>query len=160
MRRKDREIESVEEILEILDRCAVCRLGLAQDGQPYIVPLNYGYAWEGGKLTLYFHSAGEGRKLDILRENNRACFEVDGGHRLLEAADPCGHSFAYESVIGFGRVDFLTEREEKTAALNRLMQHQTGKDAAYPYSDAQLDAVTIYRLTVSSFTGKRNAVRG
>jgi nitroimidazol reductase NimA-like FMN-containing flavoprotein (pyridoxamine 5'-phosphate oxidase superfamily) len=159
MRRKDREITETGAIIAVIDRCKVCRLGLSEDGRPYVVPLNFGYTFEGGVLTLFFHGAHEGRKIDILKRNPRACFEIDCDHELLEADTACGHGFAFASVIGFGAVEFITAAEEKTGALNQLMKHQTGKPIAYHYSEAELNGVCVYKMVVEEFTGKRRKSR-
>jgi nitroimidazol reductase NimA-like FMN-containing flavoprotein (pyridoxamine 5'-phosphate oxidase superfamily) len=74
MRRKEREIREIKDLLDIIEKCKNCRLGLCDDNQPYIVPLNYGYAYRDSVLTLYFHSAKEGKKMDIIKRNNKACF--------------------------------------------------------------------------------------
>jgi nitroimidazol reductase NimA-like FMN-containing flavoprotein (pyridoxamine 5'-phosphate oxidase superfamily) len=155
MRRADREITGTGDKLEIIGRCKVCRLGMADGEEPYIVPLNFGYEYTEGTLSLYFHSAREGRKIDILRKNRRACFEMDGEHRLIEGDAACGYGFSYESVTGFGLVEFIEDREEKVRALNLLMRHQTGEDRDFDYQEAQLDRVAVYRLRVESFSGKR-----
>jgi nitroimidazol reductase NimA-like FMN-containing flavoprotein (pyridoxamine 5'-phosphate oxidase superfamily) len=154
MRRKDREITEIEEILEVIGRCKVCRLAMAENNLPYVVPLNFGWDYEDGELSLYFHGAREGKKIDILKKNPEVCFEMDGAHRLIEGPEPASYSFAYESVIGFGRVEFLEGDEEKTYGLNRLMVHQAGKgDFVYPAP--QLQTVEVYKLRARSFTGKR-----
>ena len=62
MRRKDREISDYSEIIRIIESCSVCRLGLMDENEAYIVPMNFGYIVENKDLTLYFHSAKEGRK--------------------------------------------------------------------------------------------------
>jgi nitroimidazol reductase NimA-like FMN-containing flavoprotein (pyridoxamine 5'-phosphate oxidase superfamily) len=155
MRRADREITGIQEKLAVIEQNKVCRLGLSDKGQPYIVPLNFGYTCEDGALTLYFHSAHEGRKIDIIKENNRACFEVDGEHQLLEADTACGHSYAFSSVIGFGFIEFIENTEEKIRALNILMKHQTGRDIAHTYTEARLNAVCVYRLIIEEWSGKR-----
>jgi nitroimidazol reductase NimA-like FMN-containing flavoprotein (pyridoxamine 5'-phosphate oxidase superfamily) len=155
MYRKDREITDVARKLAVIGRYKVCRLGLSEDKRPYVVPLNYGYAYEGGVLTLYFHGALRGRKRDIILQNSAACFEVDGGHRLIEADTACNHAFTYESVIGFGNITVINAKDEKADALNMIMRHQTGKDRAYAFSDKELDSVTAYRFTVDEFTGKQ-----
>jgi len=75
MRRSDREVTDVDEKLGIVARCKVCRLGMIDEtvgpGEPYIVPLNFGYEYVDGVLFLYLHGAGEGRKINILKNN---CF--------------------------------------------------------------------------------------
>jgi len=155
MRRKEREITDIEEKLKIIGQCKICRLGMSDNGQPYIVPLSFGWRFESGRLTLYFHSAHEGKKIDILKNNNRACFEMDTGFALIEAAQACGYGCAYASVIGSGSVEFIDSPEEKALALNSLMKHQSGKDAEYHYSDEALASVTVYKMNVEEFSGKK-----
>ena len=155
MRRQDRAITGIGEILGVIERCKVCRLGLSVNGQPYVVPLNFGYTFAHNALTLFFHSAREGRKIDMIRQNNRACVEMDCDHELLEADSACGHSFAFSSIIGFGTIEFIDSVEGKTQALDILMKHQTGTDTPHSYSEAHLAAVCVYRMHVTELTGKR-----
>jgi nitroimidazol reductase NimA-like FMN-containing flavoprotein (pyridoxamine 5'-phosphate oxidase superfamily) len=157
MRRADREITAAADKLEIIGRSKVCRLGMADGDEPYIVPLNFGYEYAEGILFLYFHSAREGRKTAVLRKNRRVCFEMDGEHRLVEGDAACEYGFSYESVIGVGLAEPVEDRKEKIRVLNLLMKHQTGEDRDFSYQEAQLDRVAVYRLRVESFTGKRRA---
>jgi len=154
MRRKDREITSLNEKLEIIDRCKVCRLALAEDNVPYIVSLNFGYSFNNETLILYFHSAKEGKKLDILQKNNQVCFEMDCCTKLIEANTVCNYSYAFKSIIGSGKVYFPDDVQEKISALNFLMKHQTGKDIEYSFSDLDLVEVAVYKLVVDEFSGK------
>jgi nitroimidazol reductase NimA-like FMN-containing flavoprotein (pyridoxamine 5'-phosphate oxidase superfamily) len=66
MRRKDREVTDMNEIIEIIKKCDVCRLAFFDKEYPYIVPLNFGYSYDGAKLELYFHGANAGKKLELL----------------------------------------------------------------------------------------------
>jgi nitroimidazol reductase NimA-like FMN-containing flavoprotein (pyridoxamine 5'-phosphate oxidase superfamily) len=157
MRRKDREINDPDEKLAVIARCKVCRLALSDGDAPYIVPLNFGYTYQDNTLCLYFHSANEGRKLDILKKNNRACFEIDCEHKLIEADRACAYGFAFASVVGFGAIEILKTDEEKIRGLNVLMKHQTGKDAALDYGEKELRSVVVMRMTVAEFTGKRKS---
>lgn len=86
MRRDDREVKNMEEIQEILDTCKVCRLGMADGSRIYIVPMNFGYEFEGDSLILYFHGAGEGRKLELIRKNPEVGIEMDCRHELAGRA--------------------------------------------------------------------------
>lgn len=113
MRRKDREITDICAILELVSECKVCRLAMTDGGVPYIVPLNYGYEYADGALTFYFHSAKEGRKLEILKKNPTVCLELDGRGELVEAANPCAYGYTFASVIGTGNVEFIEYTEEK-----------------------------------------------
>ena len=155
MRRNDREITDIKEKLDILQKCKVCRLGLSENDRPYIVPLNYGYNFENNKLTLFFHSALEGKKIDILQKNNLACFEVDSDTQLIEGENPCNYSYAFKSIIGFGKISFLEDPKEKTEALNFIMKHQTDKDTVYNFPPEMLNKVAVYKMTVDEFTGKQ-----
>ncbi len=67
MRRNDSEITDRKDIDGIIRRCRVCRLAMCDGSQPYIVPLSFGY--DGS--FLYFHTAREGRKIDIIKRNKK-----------------------------------------------------------------------------------------
>jgi nitroimidazol reductase NimA-like FMN-containing flavoprotein (pyridoxamine 5'-phosphate oxidase superfamily) len=155
MRRTDREITDIAEKLKIIDKCKVCRLGMALDNQAYVVPLNFGYEYDDDKLTFYFHGANAGEKLEILRQNPKACVEMDTGYQLIEGESAFSYSFAFESVIAFGVVEFLENDAEKSHGLKSLMRHQTGKDIQWQFDKQHLDTVCVYKLTTDSFTGKR-----
>jgi nitroimidazol reductase NimA-like FMN-containing flavoprotein (pyridoxamine 5'-phosphate oxidase superfamily) len=156
MRRKESEITDVYKKLEIIGKNKVCRLALSENDQPYIVPLNYGYSFENGALTLYFHSAKEGKKLEIIRKNNLACFEIDNdsGDGLIKGDTPCDHSYAFQSIVGTGRILLLDALPEKKDALNKLTRHMTGSDETYDFPEKALEAVAVYKMEVAEFTGK------
>lgn len=153
MRRKDREVTGLDEIMQILDQCKVCRLGLSDQGAPYIVPMNFGAELEDGHICIYFHGAKEGRKLDIIRKNPQACVEFDCGHKLLEGEIACAHSFAYESVVGFGKAEILESHEAKAQGLAAIHRHMTGK--VFAYTPEQTDIVAVLRVELEEVTGKR-----
>lgn len=113
MRRSDREITDKAEIIEIIEKCDVCRLALSDNNVPYVVPMNYGYEYTEGKLTLYFHGAKEGKKLEVINNNPLACFEMDCSHKLMEADEACDYTMEYESVIGNGIISLCSEKNEK-----------------------------------------------
>ena len=154
MRRKDREIIHIEDKIKIISECKVCRLGLSQNNQPYIIPLNYGYSFDGHNLILYFHSANEGKKLDIIRSNHNACFEIDCHHKLIEAERACNYGYMFKSITGFGKIIFMETEDEKNNGLNQIMKHQTGKEERYNFDNDALKNVTVYKLLVEEFTGK------
>lgn len=158
MRRKDREITDINGKLSIIDQCKVCRLGLCDNNFPYIVPLNYGYTFENEQLTLYFHSAAEGRKIEIIHNNNNACFEIDCDTRLIEGEKACNYSYEFKSIIGFGKIIFIENDNKKASGLNHIMKHQTGKDNEYNFTEDELNSVCIYKLVVDEFTGKQKIV--
>ena len=155
MRRQEREITDIGEKINIIKKCKVCRVGLSDNNVPYIIPLNYGYTFDNGTLTLFFHSALEGKKLDILKNNNTACFEVDCDTALLESDTACDYGYAFKSVIGFGKIVMLENHDEKIFGLDIIMKHQTDKDTVFKYTQEQVQKVCVYTLLVESFTGKQ-----
>ena len=83
MRRKDRLITEETSIRQILDENTIVRLGLYDEDRIYVVPVNYSYTYEKGKLTLYFHGAQAGLKHDILAKRTSVGFEIDNGGAVV-----------------------------------------------------------------------------
>lgn len=106
MRRKDREIINKEQIWRIMQRCGVCRVAFHDAEYPYIVPLNFGIG-KGEPLTLYFHCAAQGKKLDLMQRDRRVSFEMDCAHQLVTGDLACDTTMEYESVCGNGPVGNL-----------------------------------------------------
>lgn len=155
MRRKDREVADVNEILEMIDRCDSCNLGLSLNDMPYIIPLNFGYEFLNGRLFLYFHSAKEGKKLDIISKNPKACFSMDTSHELVADKEASRYTMRYESVAGSGRIEILDSLEDKRAGIAVLMRHYApGRE--FDFSDETLGVTAVLKLTVEEFSGKRN----
>lgn len=153
MRRSDREVTDIEGIRSIIERCKTCHVAMIDNGMPYVLPLSFGYALEDGALTLYFHSAKEGRKLDILRRYNRVCFEMCFAGELILGDSPCNTGYDYASVIGIGEAKFIENAEEKRRALSLLMERQTGEYVEF--TDAQAESVCVFKIVSSDFSGKR-----
>jgi nitroimidazol reductase NimA-like FMN-containing flavoprotein (pyridoxamine 5'-phosphate oxidase superfamily) len=152
MRRREQEITDQSVIESILQRATVCRIGLCDRGTPYVVPVNFGYKDQ----RLYFHSAGEGRKADVLRKNNRVCFEVDIDVELLPAETACKWSVKYLSVIGFGEASFIDSLQEKQEALNIIMEHYSGR--SYEYTEEALAEVAVIKVEIDTMSGKQSGV--
>lgn len=150
MRRNDRELD-FSAILSLLDRCRIVRLAMIDGGEPYIVPLNYGYTCTDGQITLYCHGAKEGRKLNVMRANPLVGFEMDTDYQLLEHEEACHHSNLFSSIIGTGSFELL-EGEAKKNALSVLMHHQTGR--SFAFTDAQADSVAVFAIHVKTISGK------
>jgi hypothetical protein len=150
MRRFEYEIQELEEIEEIIRRAKVCRLAMSVADQPYVVPLCFGY--EPG--ALYFHSAGEGKKLDMLETNDKVCFEFDIDQEFIEAENACDWGLRYRSVIGFGRAAILEESEKKRRGFDLIMRQYS--DRSYTYPDGEVMGTTIIKVDISSMTGKKN----
>jgi nitroimidazol reductase NimA-like FMN-containing flavoprotein (pyridoxamine 5'-phosphate oxidase superfamily) len=154
MRRKDREVRDINDIEEILRQCKTCHVAMVDKGAPYVIPLSYGYRIIDNKaLELYFHSAHEGRKLDVLNRDNRVCFEISCEGEPVHSETPCNSGYYYTSVIGFGEVVFIEETEEKCDALSVLFKHQTGKDIEF--APGQANSVCVFKIVSTEFAGKK-----
>ncbi len=94
MRRKDKEITDKRGIEEILRKALVCRVAMCNGESPYCVPMNFCYM----NGSLYLHSAKEGKKLEILRRNNRVCFEVDVDVSPITEGHPSYMGLIFEKI--------------------------------------------------------------
>ena len=151
MRRKDKEITDRMEIESVLSQARICRIGFSQNNKPYIVPMNFGYK-DG---YLFFHCAQEGMKIDIIKQNNNVCFEVDINHEITDTGIPCNWSTRYSSVIGFGKALLVKDPIEKKLALNVIVNLYSPK-AKFKYSEEALNKVGIIKIEITSMTGKKS----
>lgn len=134
----------------ILESGLVCRLGLYDGQYPYVVPMNYGY--RDGRL--YFHCAGEGRKMDILKKNDRVCIEIDITTGIVRGDAPCRWATRYRSLIGFGRARIVEEEYEKKAGLDAIVEHYGGSGGEY--DEKFLKRTTVIEVILESMTGKQS----
>ena len=153
MRRKDREITNLQEIIEIIKRCDVCRIALYDEDFPYIIPMNFGFAILETNIELYFHCANTGKKIDLIRSNPKAGFEMDGAHHLITSEKACDYTMEYESICGSGIIEILEDTQKETA-LTQLMK-QYSEDSTFHFDPIHLQAVTVFKLKVKHITGKR-----
>ena len=153
MRRHDREIKDKNEILEIMDRCDVCRLAFNDGDYPYILPLNFGIEEKDGHIILYFHSALEGYKTELIKSDNRVSFEMDCKHELKYDEGKGYCTMAYESVIGRGRIEVLPN-DEKENALRKIMGHYHHSEDTY-FNPAAIPRTLVYMLMIEEMTAKR-----
>ncbi len=151
MRRKDREIKDFDKILQIMRQCDSCVLALNDDGSPYMVPLNFGMDIEDRQLYLYFHCAMQGKKLDLIRKDNRATFEMDCDHNFILYDKRMSCTMGYSSVIGHGLIEFV-EDEKKYEALKVLMRQYHAED--FLFNIDMIKVTTVLKMKVLDITGK------
>ena len=149
MRRKEKEIQEMAAIEAVIRRAQVCRLAMCQDGQPYVVPLNFGYA----DKTVYIHCAKEGRKLDMIAANDRVCFEVDLDHGMEPADKACQFGFRFKSVIGFGRAQILKDHDSIEKALKILMAHYSKGE--FSFTPEETKGVYVIKVELDELSGKQ-----
>ncbi len=150
--RREQEITDMNEIIHILDESKIAHIGLVDGDEPYVVPMNYGYVMENGKLTIYLHGAKRGRKLDLIRANPKVFFEAECDLVPFEGDVACRYGIAYSSIMGKGTAEIIEDVEEKKLALSVLMKTQTGKD--FEFEDKLTTIVSIIKINVSQYTAK------
>ena len=158
MTKRERQVTDGSQILHILDTAKILHLGLCADNVPYVVPMNYGYTYEDGKLVLYLHSALRGKKLDMIRRNCKVFFEMDCDLDPFEGEKPCQYGLAYSSVMGRGTAVIVEDVEEKKKAMSVLMKTQTGKD--FSFEDRLVSIVSVIRIDVLEYTAKKRPIPG
>lgn len=152
MRKKEKEVCDHEVMAAMLRSSDILRLGLCDDGEPYIVPVCFGYE-EGG--VIFVHSAREGRKLDIIRRHDMVCFEVDHMDKLVNKGLACKWTMDYHSIIGTGKASLVTEPDQIKRALDVIMRHYGGKPP-FEYSEVSLSRMLIIRIDIIGMTCKRS----
>ena len=158
MRRKDREVTDPVKIADVISRCTCCRIGFYDEGEVYIVPLNFGYQLKDHTCTFYFHGAKEGRKIDLIHKNPEVGFEMDTDFAVYavdgsEAA--CNYTARFQSVVGSGTVSIVSEMEEKKLGLSLLMEHNVDK-REWVFQEKMLEAVTVFKLEVAKLSCKEH----
>jgi len=153
MRRSDKQITDEHEIHDVLVTNHICRIAMCDGKTPYLVPVDYGY----DESCIYFHSAGAGRKIDVLAQNDNVCFEITDSISMVESEIACGFSTSYRSVIGFGTASILTEEAEKRRGLMTIMRQHTGRSPWEIPAD-RLNGVTVLKIDIDSVTGKTSGL--
>jgi uncharacterized protein len=150
MRRKEKEIAHKGILEEVLHKAPICHLAMSDNDQPYVIPLNFGYE----DNVLYFHCAGEGKKLDILRKNNRICFEIDVDHELVKGETACEWGMRGRSIVGFGKAILINDTAGKRKAFDIIMKHY-GAPEPYSYKEKGFEKALIIKVEIESMTGKK-----
>ena len=150
MRKKEREITDRDKIDQVIRSCQVCRIAMVDGDTPYVVPLCFGY---DGK-ALYFHSATEGRKTDILARNCKVCVEFDIADGLKKADQACSWGIRYRSVVAHGLVSEIQGTEEKRKALGIIMAQYS--EQAFTYPEPIVNQTAVFKIEVETLTGKQS----
>ncbi|HOW64755.1 MAG TPA: pyridoxamine 5'-phosphate oxidase family protein [Candidatus Paceibacterota bacterium] len=151
MRRTDKEITDPRQIDEIIRDSLVCRVAMAKDNAPYVVPMSFGY--DGA--AIYLHTAPGGKKVECFEANPQVCFEFERNVELRRNPQiACKWSFNFESVIGYGTISELAELAQKEHALNEIMRQYSGK--TWPFESASVAKVRVWKIAIASMTGKQS----
>jgi len=153
MRRDLQEIKDKSIIDKILSTSEICRLGFIDNDRAYILPFNYGY--QDG--FIYIHCAREGEKIDLIKKNNLVCIEVEQIARIERYDKACKWATTYRSVIGYGKVEIITDYEQKRAGLDVIMKHN-GANSSHDlnYEKSKVDPISILKVEITELTGKQS----
>lgn len=146
-----KDITDNSEMLEVISKCKVCHVGFSEDGIPYVLAFNFGYA-DG---IVYLHCAKEGHKLNVLKNNNNVCVEFDTDHEIFarhkEVA--CSWRMRYRSVVAWGKAEIVEDYDKKVEALNIFMRNYT--DMEFKYSTPSVNNVNIIAIAIHKMTGRK-----
>lgn len=152
MRKAKQEIKDRHILEEILSGAILCRVAMMDGHLPYILPFNYGYR-DG---VLYIHSAPEGKKIDLLRINPEVCFEVEDKMEITRGKMACDWSTRYRSVVGYGKVEILSDEAGKQLGLEVIMA-QHGAPDLVQFNQKNMNRMVILKITISSMSGKQSS---
>ena len=154
MRRADREVTDPERIAAII--------AYADAEGLTIVPLNFGFDYDEatGKLTLWFHSAPRGRKLDAIRAaaggRLPVAFTMQTDCEVVAGRTTCNWGEAFKSIVGNGTASLVEDLDECRHGLQTLMAQQAHMPNV-EFTDAQVRSVTVWKIEVDYFTTKVHA---
>lgn len=143
-------VESRDEMERVLRQETIGYLGLSNDGDVYVVPLNYGYV-EG---RILFHCSLTGKKLDYIRANPHVCFSVgrqSGAIQRHGEGNPC--HVDSESVLCYGTARIIENLEERQAVLNEF-NHCFRPEAAEITQEAAQGCAAV-EICIAEMTGRR-----
>jgi nitroimidazol reductase NimA-like FMN-containing flavoprotein (pyridoxamine 5'-phosphate oxidase superfamily) len=150
MRRQEKLIEEISQINDILSKGEVIRIAMVDNGEPYIVPMSYGFK-DG---MIYLHCAHEGRKVSAMKANPNVCFEVSVDTKLVTKEQACGWTYQFRSVIGKGKAVMVEDISEKLVGLSAVMEQYGSTDHSFP--DAAVEKTLVIRIDIEELTGKQS----
>ncbi|PLW92766.1 MAG: MFS transporter [Marinilabiliales bacterium] len=139
-------------LIDIIEKSNICFVSMVDEqGLPYVLPFNFGFK----NNLIYLHSGNEGRKVDILKSNPNVCIAFSNSEELAyqDKDVACSHFMKYRSVLVYGKVKFIENKEDKIDALNIIMKHYTGRED-YKYNDPAINNVLVFTVEAEKKTGK------
>ena len=148
---KSRALTYKPEIEDIINKCDTCHVSMVdKDNMPYVLPMNFGYREE----VIYLHSAPQGKKIDIIKNNPNVCIAFSADHHLRWQHEKvaCSYSMKYRSVLAQGKIEFITDIDKKIEALNIIMGNYT--DKKFSYNDPAVREVSVYKVKADIMEGR------
>lgn len=154
MKKSNQEIKDKAILEEILSASEVCRLGFMDKNRPYILPFNYGY--QDGYI--YIHCANEGKKIDLIKQNNHVCIEIEQSSKIEKYEKACKWTTRYRSLIGYGTVEIITDHDQKRQGLDIIMRHN-GANTSHnlSYERKLIDSMSVLKVEITEMTGKQSS---
>ena len=146
-----RAISDKKEFTEVIQRCQWCHLAMTGlDGKPYVLPMNFGFRDD----VIYLHGAQHGKKVDILKQHPDVCINFTGDHvlRYQNEQVACSWSMKYRSVLCYGMVEFITDPEEKMAAMHIVMAQYT--KGGFKFNPPSIREVNVWKIKVLKYEGR------
>ena len=150
MRKSNREITNIDEIIDVIKNVSTIRLGFNDTPYPYVVPVSFGFDFNGEKLNFYFHGATAGKKVELINTNPNVCVEGDIFHRYLDTIKSV--TCLYESFIAYGKCTKLSD-EDAIYGLNQILKHCNY--ANHYFNPEVLPILNVYKIEIDSITAKQ-----
>lgn len=151
--KRERAVEDEAEIIRILDNCKIIHIGMLDEDEVYVIPMNYGYTFEDNQLTFYLHGATKGRKIDVLRANPKVSFEMECDVQPFPGKVACQYGMSYSCIMGKGLAAIVEDPQEKMKGLSVVMKTQTGKD--FEFDERMVSIVNVIKIQVTGFSAKQ-----
>ena len=151
LRKTDKQINELAQA--ILERNNILCLAMCQDGQPYVVPMNYGCL--NGKV--YMHTGPKGLKMEILAGNPKVSFTVMESVELMSGPNPCKWDTRYRSVVGLGKASLVEDLEAKAAGLAAIAR-QCGYDGDMNFPPEKVNGLAVICIEIEHLSGKKNQI--
>lgn len=155
MRRSDREVTDEALIRQVIDDCQICRVGINDEEEVYIIPMNFGYSLDSGAYSFYFHGAKAGRKYALAAAIPDVGFEMDTDYKLYGKDAACSYTARFRSIIGTGELSIVEDGAEKLFGLERIMEHCTGR-GGWSFEEKMVDKTAVFKLRVKSLSCKEH----
>lgn len=160
IRRTSRAVNDDIWIKDFLKNTSYGTLAMVEDNQPFL-NINT-FAYDESENVIYFHGAQKGRTRSNIENNANVCYGISNIGRLLPAKSANEFSVEYSSVIIFGRVEIVRDKNEAEKGLSLLMEkyfprYESGKDFQ-PVTEHDLKITSVYKIIIDEWSGKRKEV--
>lgn len=153
MRRQDREVTGTENILKILCNAQTMSVAMVDDGMPYVVNVSYGVVADGKNISLCFHTAKAGRKMDIIVKNPNVAVSIVSHYEVSTADNACKWTAKYTSVYAEGKAVVVEDNVLKKLCFDKIME-RSGAAGEQVYTPASFENTAIVKIELAHVTAK------